>query len=251
MNVAGWLFLLAVLVLAEAAVQLFDLSDSVAAPSATLGAFVDGVSSGTLSGELGTTLGSYVQGLTLAVAVGVPLGIAIGSSQVLEDATAVVIEFLRPIPAVALIPLAILVLGLGTPMLRFVIAYAAVWPILIHTVYGVRGVDRMLYDVAATSGVRGASRIVRVTVPAALPSIATGIRVSAAIALVVCITAEFFVRTGGVGAYMHAQQAAYQLPQLYSAAALTGLVGVAIDATLRSGERHALFWVGEERARQR
>jgi len=136
-------------------------------------------------------------------------------------------------------------------MLRFVIAYAAVWPILIHTIYGVRGVDRMLYDVAATSGVRGASRIVRVTVPAALPSIATGIRVSAAIALVVCVTAEFFVGTAGVGAYMLAQQAAYQLPQLYAAAALTGLLGVAIDATLRSGERHALFWVGEERAQQR
>lgn len=250
-NVAGWLFVLAVLVLAEIAVRLFDLADSVAAPSATLGAFVDGMSSGTLSGELGTTLGSYVQGFALAVAVGVPLGIAIGSSRTIEYATAVVIEFLRPIPAVALIPLAILVFGLGTPMLRFVIAYAAVWPILINTIYGVRGVDRMLYDVAATSDVRGVSRIVRVTLPAALPGIATGIRVSAAIALVVCVTAEFFVGTAGVGAYMLAQQAAFQLPQLYAAAALIGLLGVAIDATLRSGERHALFWVGEERARQR
>jgi ABC-type nitrate/sulfonate/bicarbonate transport system permease component len=247
-NVAGWLFVVAVLVLAEGAVRLFELSNSVPAPSAALAAFVDGMLSGTLSGELGTTLQSYVQGFAIAVAVGVPLGVAIGSSRAIEDATAVVIEFLRPIPAVALIPLAILVLGLGTPMLRFVIAYAAVWPILVHTIYGVRGVDRMLYDVAATAGVKGASRIVRVTVPSALPSIATGIRVSASIALVVCVTAEFFVGTSGIGAYMQAQQVAYQLPELYAAAALTGLFGIAIDMTLKTGERRALFWVGEERA---
>jgi ABC-type nitrate/sulfonate/bicarbonate transport system permease component len=161
-----------------------------------------------------------------------------------------VIEFLRPIPAVALIPLAILAFGLGTQMLRFVIAYAAVWPILVHTIYGVRGVDRTLYDVAATAGVTGARRILRVTLPAALPSIATGIRVSASIALVVCVTAEFLAGSAGLGSYMKTQQAAYRLPELYAAVALTGLLGVAIAAALRSGERRALFWIGEERGRQ-
>ena len=247
-NVAGWLFVLAVLGLAEAGVRLFDLSDSVAAPSATLAALFDGLASGSLSGELASTLESYIEGLALAAAVGIPLGVAIGSSRAIEDATSVVIEFLRPIPAVALIPLAILFLGLGTPMLRFVTAYAAVWPILIHTIYGVRGVDRMLYDVAETSGVNGAARIVRVTIPAALPGVAMGLRVSASVALVVCVTAEFFFGSDGIGAYMQSQQAAYRIPELYAAAALTGLLGVAIDAVLRSGERRALFWVGEERA---
>ena len=121
-NVAGWLFVLAVLVLAEAGVRLFDLSDSVAAPSATLAALLDGMASGSLSGELWATVESYVEGLALAAVVGVALGIAIGSSRAIEDATSVVIEFLRPIPAVALIPLAIFALGLGTPMLRFVTA---------------------------------------------------------------------------------------------------------------------------------
>lgn len=247
-NVAGWLFVLAVLGLVEAGVRLFELSDSVAAPSATLAALFDGLASGSLSGELGSTLKSYVEGLALAAVVGIPLGVAIGSSRAIDDATSVVIEFLRPIPAVVLIPLAILFLGLGTPMLRFVTAYAAVWPILIHTVYGVRGVDRMLYDVAETSGVTGAARLVRVTIPAALPTIATGVRVSASIALVVCVTAEFFFGSDGIGAYMQSQQAAYRLPELYAAAALTGLLGVAVDAVIRSGERRALFWVGEERA---
>jgi len=249
-NVAGWLFVVAVLVVAEAAVRLFDLSDSVAAPSATLRSLLDGLASGSLSGGLWATVQSYVEGFALAVVVGVPLGVAIGNSRAIDDATSVVIELLRPIPAVALIPLAILVLGLGAPMLRFVTAYAAVWPILIHTIYGVRGVDRMLYDVAATSGVGGTGRIARVTIPAALPGIATGIRVSASIALVVCVTAEYFFGGGGIGAYMQSQAAAYRIPELYAAAALTGLLGVGVDAVLRSGERRVIFWVGEERTVQ-
>ena len=148
-----------------------------------------------------------------------------------------VVEFLRPIPAVALIPLAILWFGLGTPMVRFVVAYAAVWPILVHTVYGIRGVDRMLYDVAASSGVTGVARVARVSVPAALPGIATGIRVSAAIALTVCVTAEFFFGNQGIGAYMQAQQAAYRIPELYAGVFLVGLVGLAIDTVLRRTQR--------------
>jgi NitT/TauT family transport system permease protein len=230
-------------------VRLFDLEDSVAAPSEAAGALADQLRDGALSDEIVTTLEVYVQGLALAVAIGVGLGIAIGSSRTIEDGTSVVVEFLRPIPAVALIPLAILWFGLGTPMLRFVVAYAAVWPILVHTVYGIRGIDRMLYDVAATSGVTGAARVVRVSVPAALPGIATGIRVSAAIALVVCVTAEFYFGSEGIGSYMQAQQAAYRIPELYAAVLLAGLLGLAIDAVLRGAQRWALFWVGEERVR--
>jgi len=246
--VAGWLFALVLLVLAEGAVRLLDLSTSVAAPSDAARALVEGMADGTLSGEIATTLGPYVQGLVLAIAVGVPLGVAIGSFRAIEDASSVVVEVLRPIPAVALIPLAIFWFGLGTPTIRFLVAYAAVWPILVHTVYGVRGVDRMLYDVAAASGVTGAARIVRVSVPAALPGIVTGIRISSALALVVCVTAEYFVGTQGIGDYMQAHGSAYRLPELYAAAALTGLLGLAIDAALRSGERRVLFWAGEERA---
>lgn len=250
-NIAGVLFALAFLLVAEACVRLFDLSDSVAAPADTAGALFEGISDGSLAGEVETTLVTYVQGLALAAVIGVLLGIAIGSSRTVESASSVVIEFLRPIPAVALIPLAIFWFGLGTPMLRFLVAYAAVWPILVHTVYGVRGVDRVLHDVAATSGVTGAARITRVSVPAALPSIATGIRISAALALAVCVTGEYFVGTEGIGHYMQDHAAAYRLPELYAAAALTGLLGLAIDVALRSAERRVLFWAGEERVRPR
>jgi ABC-type nitrate/sulfonate/bicarbonate transport system permease component len=223
----------------------------VAAPSGAARALVGGMADGTLSGVIATTLWTYLQGLALAVVIGVGLGVAIGSHRTIEDGTSVVVEFMRPIPAVALLPLAIFWFGTGTPTIRFLVAYAAVWPILVHTVYGVRGVDRMLYDVAATSGVTGAARIVRVSVPAALPSIVTGIRISAALALVVCVTAEYFVGGQGLGNYLYDHQVAYRLDEMYAAAALTGLLGLAIDAALRRGATRVVFWAGEEQAKSR
>ena len=246
-NVLGWGFVLFLGALAELAIRAFDLRDSVAAPSETVRALWDGLSSGELSRALATTLEGYAQGLGLAVAIGVGLGVVIGSSRTLLAATSVIIEFLRPIPGVALIPVAVFVLGTGLEMRRFVIAFAATWPILIHTLYGVRGSDRLLHDVARTSGVSRLGRLARVTVPSALPSIATGIRLSASIALLVAVTAEFLTHTGGLGAYMQEQQFALRLPELYAAVLLTALLGYAINVVLRATERRAVFWVGEER----
>jgi ABC-type nitrate/sulfonate/bicarbonate transport system permease component len=132
-------------------------------------------------------------------------------------------------------------------MRRFVITFAAVWPILVNTIYGVRSGDRFLHDVARTAGLSSAGRLVRVTLPAALPSIATGIRVSASLALLVCVTAEWVTGTGGLGSYMYTQQNALRLPEMYAAVILVGALGYLINLALRSAERHLVFWVGEER----
>jgi NitT/TauT family transport system permease protein len=250
-NVVGWLFVVLVALLVEAGVRAFDYDESIATPSSALRALYDELASGALSGEIGFTLHAYLEGLALAILIGVTVGLLIGSSRTLLDASSLVIEFLRPIPAVALIPLAILFFGpFGIAAHRFVVVFAAVWPILINTIYGVRGGDRVLHDVARTSGVGGAGRLFRVTLPAALPSIATGIRVSAAIALVVCVTAEFRTGAGGVGAYMEDQQFANKLPELYAAVVLVSLLGFAVNAGLRTVQRRTLFWAGEERATQ-
>jgi NitT/TauT family transport system permease protein len=247
LNIVGWLVVLLVAAAGEAGVRLFELHDSVAAPTAALRALGSGLWSGTLPSEIGSTLEAYAGGMVLAIVAGVALGVLIGSSRALLDASFVVIEFLRPIPGVALIPLAILFLGVGAPMYRFVIAYAVFWPILLNTLYGVRGGDRLLHDVARTSGVTGLGRLVRVTLPAALPSIATGIRVSASIGLLVAITAEFVTGTDGIGAYMQQQQLAFQLPELYAAVLLVGLLGYAINVVLQAVQRRVVFWAGEQR----
>jgi len=246
-NVRGWLFVVLLALVAEVAIQLFELHDSIAPPSETLPALGEGISSGELSGALRTTLEAYLGGLALAIVVGVVLGVLIGSSRLLLDASFVVLEFLRPIPAVALIPLAFLFFGTCIEMRRYVIAYAAVWPILVNTLYGVRGSDRILHEVALASGVSRLGRLVRVALPAASPSIATGIRVSASIGLLVAVTAEFFFGSGGIGAYMQQRQLAFQLPELYAAVLLTALLGYTVNVALRLTQRRVIHWAGEER----
>jgi NitT/TauT family transport system permease protein len=250
-NVAGWLFVVFVALLVEAGVRAFDYEESIARPSSTLRALYHELADGTLSGEIGFTLHAYLEGLALAILIGVTAGVLIGSSRTLLDGSSLVIEFMRPIPAVAVIPLAILLFGpFGIAAHRFVVAFAAVWPILINTIYGVRGVDRLLHDVARTAGVGRAGRLCRVTLPAALPSIAIGIRISAAIALVVCVTAEYVTRAGGIGVYMEAQRAAFKVPELYAAIVLVAVIGYAVNVGLRAVQRRTLFWAGEERSTQ-
>ena len=251
-NVAGWLFVVLVTLLVETGVRAFDYGQRIATPSSTLRALYDALADGTLSGEIGFTLHAYLEGLALAILIGVTVGLLIGSSRTLLDASSVVIEFLRPIPAVALIPLAILFFGpFGIAAHRFVVVFAAVWPILINTIYGVRGSDRMLQDVARTSGVGRVGRLFRVTLPAALPSIATGIRVSAAIALVVCVTAEFrhgrrrHRRLHG-GPAVRQQRCRSCTRRSCSSA----LLGLAVNVGLRAVQRRTLFWAGEERSAQ-
>jgi NitT/TauT family transport system permease protein len=248
-NALGWLFVALLAVLLELWVNASDLGDSVSAPSDTLQALADGLTSGELSGEIGTTLWRWAQGLTIAIVLGVGVGVLIGTSRMLLAAATGVIEFLRPIPAVAFIPLAMLALGSGTPMVRFVVAYAALWPILVSTLYGVRGVDRMLLDVAQTSGLTRTATLVRVTLPAAAPGIATGIRIGAPIALVVAITAEWVATNGGIGTYMR-EQAALELPSMYAAVVLVAFIGYLLNVVLRAAQRRAVFWVGEERLTQ-
>ena len=106
----------------EGLVRLFELDDSVPAPTATARALVTELSTGTLADEIGATVASFAQGLAIAVAVGVVSGVLIGSFRVLLDDSFVLIEFLRPIPAVALIPLAVLFFGFGAPMRRWIVA---------------------------------------------------------------------------------------------------------------------------------
>jgi NitT/TauT family transport system permease protein len=249
-DVVGWVVVFGVAASVEALVRLFELEDSVPTPTATMGALVTELRTGTLAGEIGATVDSYAQGLAIAVVVGVVVGLLIGSFRALLDASSVLIEFLRPIPAVALIPLAVLFFGVGAPMRRWIVAYAALWPILLNALYGARGVDRVLHDVARTSGVGAVGRLVRVTLPASLPSIATGVRISASIGLLVAVTAEFS-GTDGVGAYMQRQGNAFHLPELYAALVLVGFFGYVVNRALRAAERRLVFWASEERLAER
>jgi NitT/TauT family transport system permease protein len=201
-------------------------------------------------GLVAATLVAWALGLVLALAVAVPIGIMLGSSWRSYLASTAAIEFLRPIPSVALIPLAILLLGRGLDMRVVLIAYAAVWPILFNTIYGVREVDPLARDTGRVFGLGRAAVLWRIALPAASPFIATGVRVSAAVALILAISVELLAGGGqGLGVWMLANsQTGVPRELLYAGIVVAGLLGLALNALLATGERRLFGWHPRVRA---
>ena len=231
-NLAGWLVVLLLIGLGEICVRVLDLHDSVAAPSATFRALADGLASGTLSGEIASTLESYAEGLALAIVARRRRSESlIGSSRMLLDAVGCRDRVPAPDPGRRAHPA-------RDPLLRPRHRRSPFRRRLCSRLadshqHDLRRSRRSTACSTTSRGRRASDRLgelFHVTLPAALPSIATGIRVSAAIALVVCVTAEFLTGAGGIGAYMEGQQFANKLPELYAAVVLVGLLGLAVNA---------------------
>ncbi len=195
-------------------------------------------------GNVGGTLAAWALGLLLAAALAVPFGLALGSSARTYRASIAAIEFLRPIPSVALIPLAILLIGRGLDMRVALVAYASAWPILFNTIYGVRGVDPIARDTARAFGLGSVDILRRIALPSAAPFIYTGLRISAAIALIVAVSVELIAGGGpGIGTWMLANsQAGVPRELLYAGIVVSGLLGVAINALMVAGERRLFAW---------
>jgi ABC-type nitrate/sulfonate/bicarbonate transport system permease component len=193
------------------------------------------------------SLATFAQGLVVATLAGVAMGLLMGAFPIVYDALRVVVEFLRPVPAVAMIPLAILFLGLGTPMRVAVVAFAASWPLLVNTLYGVRAVDPVALEVARNFGISPARTLWAVTLPASLASISTGLRVAASIALVVTVTTELVAGTSGIGFYVAQMEGANRLASMYAGILATGILGVLINALFFRLDRSVVFWAPQSR----
>jgi ABC-type nitrate/sulfonate/bicarbonate transport system permease component len=190
----------------------------------------------------------WAAGLGIAVALGVPLGLLIGSSRWAYRALRVPIEFLRPIPSVALIPLAVLIYGQGLQSKVFLAAFASFWPLLIQTIYGVQDVDPVATDTARSFGLGRAERMWRVTVPSAVPYIATGIRISSAVALILAVTAELVIGAAGLGREINVARSGGNLDVMYALIVATGLLGWLLNIATSAGERRVLHWHPSQRA---
>jgi ABC-type nitrate/sulfonate/bicarbonate transport system permease component len=204
-----------------------------------------------LAGELGDgefwhalwdTLVAWAVGLTIAVGAGVVLGIVIGTVPGLRAITASTIEFLRPIPSVALIPLAVLMYGTELQSTLLLVVYASFWQVLIQVLYGVQDVDPVADETARSYGLGLWARIRYVLWPTALPYVMTGVRLAAAVALVLAITAELVIGAPGLGSRIAVAQASNAVPDMYALVAVTGLLGVAINLGARRVERWLLRW---------
>src|SRR3954447_6929699 len=145
------------------------------------------------------TVRGWALGLAVATVLAVPIGILLGSSDFASRAFRVPVEFLRPIPSAALIPLLFLTLGTTLKSEVFLAAFGAFWPLLVQTMYGVRDVDPLSLDTARSFGLGVIERLYRVTLPSAVPYIATGLRISSTVALILAFTAELFMGIPGLG----------------------------------------------------
>ena len=167
--------------------------------TATMGELWGLVQTGSFWTAFLQTARGWAIGLGLATLLAVPIGIVLGLSDLAGRAFRVPVEFLRPIPSAALIPLLFLTLGPTLQSEVFLAAFGAFWPILVQTMYGVRDVDPVAIDTARSFGVPKRERLWRITLPSAVPYIATGMRIASAVALILAFTAELFMGTPGLG----------------------------------------------------
>lgn len=190
------------------------------------------------------TLHAWAVGLALATLISVPIGILIGTSELAYKMSSPLIEFMRPIPSVALIPLGILLWGQGFPMKVILVAYATTWPILFNTVYGVHDVDPVAVQTARCFGLKQAAILRHINLPSAAPFIFTGIRISASIGLIVVIGAELLASAdSGIGSYiLFVSSSGGQMDSVLAGATIAGIVGAMINSVLGLIDRHFFAW---------
>ncbi len=202
------------------------------------------IANGELIAQLTPSLGRIFGGFALAVLVAVPLGLLMGAIPIVYRLLEPITEFIRPIPSSAYIPIAILVLGIGNEMKIFVVFLACVFPILLNTYSGVRGVDPVLIDTGRTFGIGALKAMRQIILPAALPSILTGMRISLGIALIVAVVAEMITGNSGIGYFILDMQRIFRVPEMFAGIFTLGVLGFLINFCFLKIEAHYLRWRG-------
>lgn len=191
---------------------------------------------------LGDTLTGWALGLAIAIGAGVVVGLLVSVVPYLREATASTIEFLRPIPSVALIPLAVLLYGTELRSVLLLVVYASFWQVLVQVLYGVQDVDPVAEETARSYGLGPWARVRHVLWPTALPYVMTGVRLAAAVALILAVTAELVIGAPGLGARIAVAESSQAVPDMYALVVVTGLLGLFINMGARTVERRALAW---------
>ncbi len=239
----GFATLLAVLAAWEIASRTRVLTPQFFPPvTEILSTFVALWQNGVFLPHLAATLWRMAVGYGLAVILGIGLGLLLGRWRGLYDLFEPLIEFARPMPPVALIPVLILLLGIGDEMKIAIVAFAAFFPILLNTIDGVRGVHPTLLDVARTFRFRAADVLRKVILPAALPQIMAGLRISLAIALIVALVSEMIGATQGLGYFVLQAQRGLRIRDMYAAIVMLALLGYTLNALFLLLEGRVLAW---------
>ncbi|MFI6178537.1 ABC transporter permease [Nonomuraea sp. NPDC051191] len=184
----------------------------------------------------------WALGLAVAFCAAVAAGVLIGTVPGLRALTGSTVEFLRPIPSVALVPLATLLFGASLGSTLLLVVYAAFWQVLVQVLYGVAAVDPVAHDTARSYGLSAWSRIRHLVWPTALPYVMTGLRLAAAVAFILAVTAELVIGSPGLGAEIQVAQSSGAVPTVYALIVVAGCVGIVVNAAVRLLERRVLAW---------
>ena len=188
-------------------------------------------------------------GYVLAVVAGVVVGILLGLTDVLERATRPLLEVLRAIPGVALLPIFMVLFGIGVEMKIALIAFGAFWPVLLNTVDGVRGIEPTLTDVARVFRLSPARRLWSIVLPGASPQIFAGARTSLAISLIILVVSETVGADGGIGYFLLSAQRNFQVTSMWGAIVALGILGYLLNIVFRIIESGVLRWHRQLQAR--
>jgi ABC-type nitrate/sulfonate/bicarbonate transport system permease component len=216
--------------------------DHVPSMSATVAELAELLGDAGFWSAVGNTLQGWALGLGIAAVLAVPLGILIGSSDTAYRSVRFVVEFLRPIPSVALVPLAVLIYGVGLESKVFLAAFASFWPLFVQTLYGVQDVDPVATDTARSFGLNRFERLYRVKLPSAIPYIATGLRISSAVSLILVVTAEIVIGSAGLGREINIARQGGAIELMYALIITTGLLGWLLNVVTTRAERRVLHW---------
>jgi ABC-type nitrate/sulfonate/bicarbonate transport system permease component len=199
-------------------------------------------SAGAIGSSLATTLESLFIGLIIASVAGAVLGIAVGLSTWAEAGTGVIVRMMRPLPSLALIPIAILVAGLGTTMTSGLVAFAAFWPVFINARYGTRQVEPRLLETGRALAFSRRELIWRVVLPSVAPAVTTGIRIAVGMATVVTVSVELVAGTGGLGGFVVDAQQGGSVPLMYAGIIVGGIIGWLLNLAVGAVTSRVLAW---------
>ena len=222
-------------------------------PPATkiLASFFQIVVSGEVLGHVGVSLWRAALGYGLAALVAITLGVLMGYWRAIYDAFEVVVELLRAVPPPAIIPVAIVFLGIGDQMKVFIILFSCAFPILVNTIDGVRSVDPVLIRTVRTFGLGQRTLLWKVVLPAAAPFIMTGLRIALAIALILVVISEMVGATSGIGYFILDSQRSFRIPQMYAGMLVLALLGYTLNHGFLLADSRLMAWHKGITARQK
>jgi NitT/TauT family transport system permease protein len=230
-------------------VQLIQLASHISEsefplPSTVLVRAAGLLKNGAFLASTGQTFEAWAEAMLAAVVIGVAVGLVLGSVPWIESAVRPLIEFLRPIPSVILVPLALLIVQNDVRAEVAVVAFASVWPVLINTIYGLKEVDPVAKDTLRSFGFGPVAVALRVSLPSTAPFIATGIRIAAAVSFVVAIAVELVgIGMNGLGLFAgSAQSGGGDIALMIAVAVWCGLIGLAINGVFVTVERRFFGW---------